>query len=58
MLLISIKGVFLYGNVYSMMLIINTMVFFLVWHELNRIVKHNHDPVRCLETLIHILRGK
>ncbi|XP_065939596.1 uncharacterized protein [Magallana gigas] len=27
-----------------------------VWHELNRIVKHNHDPVRCLETLIHILR--
>lgn len=29
----------------------------LVWQELNRIVKHDHHPVTCLETLIHILRG-
>lgn len=27
-----------------------------VWQELNRIVKHNHDPVHCVETLIHIMR--
>ncbi|XP_011452549.3 mucin-3B [Magallana gigas] len=27
-----------------------------VWQELNRIVKHNHDPIHCVETLIHIMR--
>uniref|UniRef100_A0A8W8NGD1 Uncharacterized protein n=1 Tax=Magallana gigas TaxID=29159 RepID=A0A8W8NGD1_MAGGI len=27
-----------------------------VWQELNRILKHDHHPVHCLETLIHILQ--
>ncbi|XP_052716038.1 mucin-3A-like isoform X2 [Crassostrea angulata] len=27
-----------------------------VWQELNRILKHDHHPVHCLETLVHILQ--